>query len=79
MVRETLKAWRTRAKLTQEQLADALGIDRTTVNRYEAGTIAMTAQRVYAVASACGVDDAEISSALLSLASDQPGLPASER
>jgi len=52
-----IRTYRERAALTLEQLADAAGISRRTLQRYEAGTYAPAIDAVLPLALALGLDD----------------------
>lgn len=55
-----LRAARRRAKLSQQTVADRLGVSITMVTRSEAGERTMTADEVVAVAAAIGVGVDEV-------------------
>jgi transcriptional regulator with XRE-family HTH domain len=50
-----IKAWRESARLTQEQLAKALGVTSGAVCRWERGYNGPQAARLNDIAAACGV------------------------
>jgi len=55
-----ISAWRARARLTQQQLADALGVTRQYIAKLECGLVSMdniTFARAIALANALGVED----------------------
>lgn len=58
---------RKKAGLTQEALAQRIGVNRATISKYESGLIAPTIQQINEIASALGVSEIE----LLSGMSDQ--------
>ena len=43
------------ARLTQDQLAEASGIDKGSIARYETGSVTPGLDKAYALAVACGV------------------------
>lgn len=51
-----LRYWRTRAGLTQAQLAEAIDVDPASITRWQQGAAAPTTTRLIQVAAACGVD-----------------------
>ena len=52
---DNVRAERTRQKLTQERLAETVGLDRKTVNRIEQGTHATLIDHLTLIADALGV------------------------
>lgn len=50
-IREVRKA----AKITQEELAQKLGVNRATISKYESGTIDLPTSQLYRIADALGV------------------------
>ena len=55
-----VRAERTRQKLTQERLADRVGLDRKTVNRIEQGTHATLIDHLTLIAHALDVSLADL-------------------
>ena len=55
-LRDRLRYWRSRAGLTQKQLAAAIGIDAASITRWQQGDVVPTTTRLLQVAEACGVD-----------------------
>lgn len=51
-----LKAWRIQANLTQADLADRLGVDRTTITRAERGERRIDLDLLQAWCRACGMN-----------------------
>jgi transcriptional regulator with XRE-family HTH domain len=64
-VRQLLVALRTKAKLTQRQLADKLDRERSLVGRLELGERRLDLVEFYAVCRACGADPAKEASRLM--------------
>ena len=54
-----IKVERTRARMTQQDLADATGIDTTTISKYEKGVITPGIDKAFAIVRAlgCTLDD----------------------
>ena len=49
-INETVKAWRKRHKLTQEQVADGINMSRPQYARFESGTYGFKAEHIKAIA-----------------------------
>jgi len=64
--RVTLTEFRKRASLSQKELADLAGIDRTTVTRIEDGTRSPTDKQIIALATALVLPVAAIATATAS-------------
>ena len=54
-VKHTLRQWRQLAELTQEELAEAVGRDRTTIVRWEQGKTQPTAEDIAKIEKALAV------------------------
>ena len=54
-----IKVERTKARMTQEDLSEATGIDATTISKYEKGTMTPGLDKAFAIVRAlgCGLDD----------------------
>lgn len=54
-----IRVERTRARMTQQELADATGIDTTTISKYEKGVITPGIDKAFAIVRAlgCTLDD----------------------
>lgn len=66
-----LKAERKRAGLTQQQVANALGVPQSYVAKYEGGERRLDVLEFIAVVRAVGADPAEMLDKLLSLLGDR--------
>ncbi|WP_457028126.1 helix-turn-helix transcriptional regulator [Kitasatospora sp. P5_F3] len=55
-VGEAIRALREARRLSQDQLGEAVGVDRRTMSTYEVGSVAMSLDRITAVALALGVE-----------------------
>lgn len=51
-VHKYLRAWRKHVGLSQEQLGNILGVDHTTVGRWERGTVPLTSEQLERLAHA---------------------------
>jgi transcriptional regulator with XRE-family HTH domain len=54
--RHFLYQWRVRARMTQQQLADAINASKGDVSRYESGKRPMTLEKAYQFGAALGID-----------------------
>lgn len=52
---EQIKAYRTEARMTQEQLAQAIGVKRSVVSKYENGIIEPSLSQIQNIAKAIGI------------------------
>ena len=55
-----LKAFRKKAGLTQEDLADVLGLSYMTIRRWEAGKVTPRLEEIKAIAKALGVSESDL-------------------
>jgi len=62
---DTLKTWRKDAGFNQEELAEKLGWDRTTVTRYETANLIPSAERILLFGKACDRSDDEIAAVVM--------------
>lgn len=55
MVKMTMAAARVNANLTQEQLAEMMGVSRVTINKWETGKVRMKTPYVYLFCDIAGI------------------------
>lgn len=60
MIGDNIEKYRTKAGLTQAELAEKVGYDRTTITRWEQGTREPFASQVKAIAKVLNVDVAKL-------------------
>ncbi len=57
---QALKAARKSKKMTQQQLADIIGVERSVLTRYETGVIEISMKQFVVICDALGVDFVDV-------------------